>query len=97
MLKCLSEDAIKAAVSVKDAMASQREAFIALESNKVTIPERIIASTSYGSTLFKPFLTEQSFGLKVVSVREGRERKKMCFFNFCSFFNRICSWFDCFV
>ncbi len=71
MLKCLSEDSIKAAISVAEAMASQREAFVALEMKKVQIPERIIASTSHGSSLFKPFLTEDTFGLKVVSVRNG--------------------------
>lgn len=71
MLRCLSEDAIKACISISDAMASQREAFLALEHKKVQVPERIIASTSHGSSLFKPFLSEDAFGLKVVSVRDG--------------------------
>ena len=71
MLRCLSEEAIKASISVADALASQREAFLALEGKKVVVPERIIATTSHGSSLFKPFLCDDSFGLKVVSVRDG--------------------------
>lgn len=73
MLKCLSEEAIKAAVSVADAMASQREAFIAFEKKQVSIPERIIATTAHGSTLFKPFLTDEAFGLKVCSFHNFLE------------------------
>jgi ornithine cyclodeaminase/alanine dehydrogenase-like protein (mu-crystallin family) len=70
-MRCLSDAAIRKGVPLAAAVQNQREAFVALEQRVVQVPERVIATTSHGTTLFKPFLNEQLFGLKVVSVRSG--------------------------
>lgn len=63
-----SDDDIKKNLCLADAIKSQREAFVALHQGSVQIPQRTIVRTQQGAVLFKPFVSEQDFGLKVVAA-----------------------------
>ena len=67
-LPVFSDDEIKVKLSLSDAIASQREAFLAIHRKEVQIPQRTIVKTHQGAVLFKPFVSEQDFGLKVVAA-----------------------------
>lgn len=64
----LSDDEIKASLSFQAAIENQRAAFLSLHHGEVEIPERTIVKTSQGAVLFKPFVSDQIFGLKVVAA-----------------------------
>lgn len=68
-MRVLSEAKIRAQVPIRAAIDNQRRAFRALEEGSVKVPERIIASNKFGPVLYKPFVSDDVFGLKVVSVR----------------------------
>jgi len=73
-MRVISESVLRSRIPLDKAVANQRDAFRVYEvsktSNEVVIPERLIGPTSSGVVLFKPFLSDEAFGLKVVSVRE---------------------------
>jgi len=66
-------------LSLKEAMAVNKEAFIQQASQKAVVPQRIhISSQEYeGTTLFKPAKVDGSLGLKVVSVRPHNAQKNL--------------------
>jgi ornithine cyclodeaminase len=73
-VRVISRAQVKRCLSMKDAIALQRHAFLSLDSTTTVIPTRLLLSTPEGITLFKPaFVNEDSLppvlGCKIVSVR----------------------------
>jgi hypothetical protein len=92
-LRIISEDVLRAHIPLKEAIANQRECFDTFKrsekTKEVLVPERIISASKYGPILFKPFISDQVFGLKVVSVRNHGvpgKRQKRFFYSIFVFF-----------
>jgi len=72
-MRILNDHDIKAAVSMKEAIAAVREGFVALSEGKAQVPLRTSVQTPDGTTFFMPAYTEKSAfsAVKVVSVYPG--------------------------
>lgn len=63
------------AITLPEAIAAARDAFVALSRDRVVVPPRLHVATEHGVTLVMPAARDANFGVKIVSVTPENSRQ----------------------